>query len=244
MKQFILTLAVLGAFCAVSYAGPEQYSGKEMKQVAAPAPCPEWYGDKEWNVSVWGAYAFTATESNRTPIEATDDFNDFGSYDRFIGGDHAFGGGLDAKYFFHRYFGVGVEGFALAGRSTHAVLDHGSQSTTGDEYYEQNDHTVGAALATFTLRYPIGCSRFAPYVWGGGGGIFGGKNDHSVGPNLRGFTDRFVNETENRAMGQVGGGLEVRITRHIGITGDFSWNFVDGPNNNFGMARTGLNFAF
>jgi hypothetical protein len=25
---------------------------------------------------------------------------------------------------------------------------------------------------------------------------------------------------------------------------DFSWNFVDGPNNNFGMVRTGVNFAF
>ena len=43
---------------------------------------------------------------------------------------------------------------------------------------------------------------------------------------------------------QFGGGLEYRITRHIGITGDFSWNVVDGPHNNFGMVRSGLNFAF
>jgi hypothetical protein len=45
-------------------------------------------------------------------------------------------------------------------------------------------------------------------------------------------------------MGQFGGGLEVRITPHIGVTGDFSWNVVDGPHNNFGMVRSGLNFAF
>ena len=57
-------------------------------------------------------------------------------------------------------------------------------------------------------------------------------------------TDHYENQDESRAMGQFGGGLEVRITRHIGITGDFSWNVVDGPHNNFGMVRSGLNFAF
>jgi hypothetical protein len=45
-------------------------------------------------------------------------------------------------------------------------------------------------------------------------------------------------------MGQVGGGMEVRLTPHIGWVSDFSWNFVDGPHNNFGMVRTGVNFAF
>jgi hypothetical protein len=45
-------------------------------------------------------------------------------------------------------------------------------------------------------------------------------------------------------MGQVGGGLEVRFTPHIGWINDFSWNFVDGPKNNFGMVRSGVNFAF
>jgi hypothetical protein len=50
--------------------------------------------------------------------------------------------------------------------------------------------------------------------------------------------------SESRAIGQVGGGMEVRMTPHIGWVSDFSWNFVDGPNNNFGMVRTGVNFAF
>jgi hypothetical protein len=45
-------------------------------------------------------------------------------------------------------------------------------------------------------------------------------------------------------MGQVGGGFEVRLTPHIGWTTDFSWNIVSGPKNNFGMGRTGINFAF
>jgi hypothetical protein len=53
--------------------------------------------------------------------------------------------------------------------------------------------------------------------------------------------------TSNRqteGIGQFGGGLEVRFTRHIGWLNDFSWNVVNGPHNNFGMARSGLNFSF
>jgi hypothetical protein len=243
MKQFTLAFAVFCALCAVSFAGPEQYSGKEMKQVA-PVPCPEWYADSEWNVSIWGTYALTGTESSRSGIEDADDNNVFGSYDRFLGGDHAWGGGADVKYFFHRYFGVGIEGFALAARDTHAVFEQ-APDFADEEFYQVDHHTVGGVLGTFTLRYPFHCSRFSPYIWVGGGGVFGGHND-------AGFTvpfdevseSRVLNDTESRAVGQFGGGLEVRITRHIGIIGDFSWNVVDGTKNNFGMARTGLNFAF
>jgi opacity protein-like surface antigen len=240
MKKLTLTLAVLGAFCAISLAGPEQYSGKEMKQVA-PAPCPEWYSDNEWNISIWGAYAFSGTENGRTSIEESDDFSSYGTYDRFLAEDHAFGGGLDVKYFFHRYFGVGVEGMALYGHSRHGVFDH-APNNANEEFWKSEDHTSGAALGTFTLRYPFHCSRFSPYVWGGIGGYFGGNNDQPSGDGNNG---RFLdNKDESRFGGQVGGGLEVRITRHIGITGDFSWNILDGPHNDFGLVRTGLNFSF
>jgi hypothetical protein len=239
MKKSILTLIAIGALASVAYAGTESYSGKEMKQVApAPPPCPEWYADREVNVSLWGAYAFTGTESNRTNAEVTEDDAIFGSYDRFLGGDHAWGGGVDAKYFFCRYFGAGIEGFGLAGRGSHVT-------TTEEENASPHDHTVGAALGTLTLRYPIPCTRFAPYVWAGGGGIFGGSNDRPSVVLIGGVRHGEVtNESESRGMGQFGGGLEVRITPHIGWIADFSWNVIDGPNNNFGMARTGINFAF
>ena len=51
-------------------------------------------------------------------------------------------------------------------------------------------------------------------------------------------------DSESRAIGQFGGGVEFRMTPHIGWITDFSWNVVDGPENNFGMVRSGLNFAF
>ena len=37
----------------------------------------------------------------------------YGTFDKYLGGDHAWGGGIDLKYFFRRYFGIGVEGFVL-----------------------------------------------------------------------------------------------------------------------------------
>ena len=96
-------------------------------------------------------------------------------------------------------------------------------------------------LGTVTFRYPFHCSRFAPYAWAGGGGMFNGNNDRLF--NDHGL-HRIDNKDESRGAGQFGGGLEYRVTRHIGIIGDFSWNVLDGPHNNFGLVRSGVNFGF
>jgi hypothetical protein len=243
MKKFTLTFAILCALCALAYAGPEALpSGKEMKQVA-PAPCPEWYADREITVSLWGAYAFVGTDSNRATIEQADDLNIFGTYDRFLAADHAWGGGGDVKFFFHRYFGVGIEGFGLTGHSLHGVTEVDITSDR-DEFYEDNTHASGGVLGTLTLRYPIHCTRFSPYIWAGGGGMFGGRNDRPVVLGPPSDNSRFDNKDESRGMGQFGGGLEFRITPHIGLTGDFSWNVLDGPHNNFGLVRSGVTFSF
>src|SRR5258708_37021618 len=100
MKKVVLGLVGFGLFGSGGFAGGG-YSGKEMKQVAAPPPCPEWYADNEFNVGLWGTYIFTGTEWKN---------------DRYLESDHAWGGGIDAKYFFHRYFGVGVEGWMVDSR--------------------------------------------------------------------------------------------------------------------------------
>ena len=110
-----------------------------------------------------------------------------------------------------------------------------------------NNRTIGSVLGTFTLRFPIGCSRFAPYVWIGGGGIFGGGQDHEFlldSTQPFGIVNHEFPASTTKAVGQVGGGFEIRFTPHMGLLNDFSWNVVSGSNNNFGMARTGLNFAF
>src|SRR5262249_8079291 len=76
MKKLVTCLLGLGLIASAAFAGVG-YSGKEMKQVAAPPPCPEWYANNEFNVSLWGTYVFTGTEWIS---------------DRYIQADHALGG--------------------------------------------------------------------------------------------------------------------------------------------------------
>ena len=237
-----------------SYSRSGKDAGKEMKQVA-PEPCPEWYGDREWNVNLWGTYAFTNTEFAPNPslvdiVQSTSEGNPvLGTYDRYIGGDHAWGGGGDIKYFFCRYAGIGVEGFALEAHNPGFDISEDPTIPIFTRERINHDHTIGAVLGTFTLRYPIPCTRFAPYAWAGVGAIFGGgERDvlHTQGPpdafQVHAQTDHFGSET--KVLGQFGAGLEFRIARHFGWTNDLSFGVIDGPQNNFGMFRSGLNFAF
>jgi hypothetical protein len=227
MKKLAVTFCAIAALASAAYAGPE-YSGKETKQVAPP-PCPQWYADNEFNVNLWGTYLFTGTDS---------------ANDRYVEADHAWGGGIDLKYFFHRYFGIGIEGWAVDARRTFEDITSlgnvGLLRTTGHE-----NRAIGSVLGTLTLRYPIPCTRFAPYVFAGGGAIFGGGERTRVLVGNGGFfMGTQQTDSTTKAIGQFGGGIEIRITPHIGWLNDFSWNVVDGPENNFGIVRSGVTFAF
>jgi hypothetical protein len=201
-----------------------------MKQVEQP--CPEWYADNEWNLQLWGAYAFTSNRGSRDILDVFFDHeffenesneNDIGhlSNDRFLNKDDVWGGGADLKYFFHRYYGIGVEGYALAGADT-----------------------VYGVLGTFTLRFPMHCSRWSPYLFWGVGRAFNGTHDVVAEDD---FTETvFPRQVDSDSVwaGQAGGGFEFRFTRRIGWMADFSWNILEGGNNDFGMVRTGLTIAF
>src|ERR1700730_8232528 len=191
MKKLTLTFCALFALFVVAPAlyadGPEKYSGKE-KEVMQPAPpvC-DFYRAHEWDLSIWGAYAFAADTGRNDFNTARDQvgslINDPFSPDtdpftsdrstgftgepkiynprervnmgqisknELFGRDDTFGGGVDVKYFFSKYFGVGVEALGLAAKTNFA----------------------GGSLLTTTARFPFG--RFAPYVTGGMGFIDGG----------------------------------------------------------------------
>src|SRR4029453_18315074 len=197
----------------VSRTRTDKDADKEMKQVAAP--CPEWYGDNEWNVNLFGTYAFTNTEYNPNlwlvdVVQSTSEGNPvLGTYDHYIGGDHAWGGGGDVKYFFHRYFGIGIEGFALDASKNGFDIFEDPTIPIFTTNKINHDHTIGAVLGTLTLRCPIACTRFSPYAWVGVGAIFGGgERDvlHTQGPPdafaVHAQTDHFGSET--KVLGQFG----------------------------------------
>lgn len=233
MKKFALGFLVVLSLGLVVQAGTESYSGKdkEIKQVVPP-PCPEWYRDTEWNVSLWGTYVFTA--------------NDWES-DEYIESDHGWGGGIDAKYFFHRYFGIGIEAWGIDAQRQRF---EGLESIPGDgivAVFDHEDRLIGAVKGTLTLRFPLHCSRLAPYIFGGAGVIFGGgerdllvREANAQGANI----PATHTDGDPQFLGQVGAGFEVRLTPHVGWINDFSWNFVAHDNSDFGMVRSGINFAF
>jgi hypothetical protein len=199
MRKLNLSILAFAAITSAALAGTE-YSGKEMRQSAAVQPQDCYYGDNEWNVSLWGTYAFTGTSSHG--VGPSDVFFNTTLGDRYLETDHAFGGGGDVKYFWHKYFGFGVEGFVLDAKRTRFDLDFPTANNKGFIFDKNDDRrAVGSVLGTFTLRYPIGCSRFAPYVWAGGGSIFGGgQRDREVPVGLSGTTDH--SDGDGKAMGQ------------------------------------------
>jgi hypothetical protein len=252
---FCALFALLVVAPAIYADGPERYSGKE-KEVMQPAPpvC-DFYRAHEWDLGIWAAWAFAADDGqfdvpNDDPFVPDADpfvldvltgffaepaqFNpneriNIGqvSKNELFGRDDTWGGGVDIKYFWSRYFGVGIEGLGLAAKTNFA----------------------GGGLLTFTGRYPFG--RFAPYVTGGMGFIGGGatlykffneKHEYAtltdpLNPTTQ--VNAVVNEREFwtvdpvyneniRGLGQIGAGLEFRVTCHIGLMADFTWNFVFG----------------
>ena len=254
MKKLTLTFCALFALVVAApalYADGPEPSSKE-KEVMQPAPpvC-DFYRAHEWDLSIWGAYAFAADTGqfnvpNDDPFFPDEDVTNtsvlaiFGttisssttepanfnprervnigqvSKNQLFARDDAWGGGADVKYFWSRYFGVGLEGVGLAAKTNFA----------------------GGGLVTLTGRYPFG--RFAPYVTGGIGFIDGGAtlykffnekpvilngvvtNEHEF------WTVDPVANNHVRALGQIGAGLEFRVTCHIGLMADFTWNFVFG----------------
>src|SRR5229473_5910293 len=262
MKKLTLTFCALFALFVVApalYADGPEPSGKE-KEVMQPAPpvC-DFYRAHEWDLSIWGAYAFAADtgqnhfDTSRSTVAGPNgEFNlvsdpffpdidpftlDVGtgffgeqtldnprervnlgqvSKNELFARDDTFGGGFDVKYFWSRYFGAGIEGLGLAAKTNFA----------------------GGGLVTLTGRYPFG--RFAPYVTGGIGFIDGGATLFEFFNEKNTFVNGFVsNEHEffttdpvsnhhARALGQIGAGLEFRVTCHIGLMADFTWNFVFG----------------
>ncbi len=226
MKKLTLTLCLLAAGASAIYAGPSRSFARDVQQVQH-MQTSDFYRDHEMDVNVFGTYVFTGTEYRN---------------DRYLGTDHAFGGGLDVKYFFTRYLGVGVEGYVLDAQD----VNRGNSITGFTGFDDRQRRAVGAALGTITFRYPFPGTGFAPYAWLGGGAVFGGgrSTETIVDVNSGSSFRQDVSASNTELVGQFGGGIEYRFTPRIGITSDFSWNVVNGSRNNFGMARTGLNFAF
>jgi len=199
MKKLTLSLLAACAVASPAIAGTTVVT-KEYKPVVVPPSC---FADEELQLDLF--YSF----NDGRP--AHDQYYRDGS-----------GGGVAINYFFARYFGFSVEGNWWKGINK----DHGHRHHR-DHDHKHHGHRAAAhqVAAHFILRYPVECGNFcfAPYIFGGGGGIF---NGHKVG------------------FGDVGAGIEFRVSQHIGLFADWRWEFTGKGMNDVDTTRAGVRFVF
>ncbi|MES2707327.1 MAG: outer membrane beta-barrel protein [Verrucomicrobiota bacterium] len=199
---------VLIAMTALASAGETVSSSTYTQMTAPPPPSLSLYNAGEWQVDLFGNYAFA----------------DSGN-DRLID-DDAWGGGLGFNYFFTRNFGIGAEGSLF--------------KTGGD--------TLGTSAFNLVLRFPIGETGLAPYLYGGVGLTFNAddldSDDFRDARERAEDDDRPRNGDDVLFLGHAGAGIEYRFTQHVGIFTDARYTWCDQHDSDFGLARAGVRFAF
>ena len=172
--------------------------------------------------------------------------------------DDTMGGGLDVKYFWSRYFGAGLEGLGLAAKTNFA--GGGLATLTARYPFGRFAPYVWGGLgfigggATTYKFYNEQHQLLAPgtSLPGGAPGLFpGGISPYTglfvvPGHELEFWSTDPIANHHIRGLGQLGIGMEYRITCHIGLMADFSWNFVFGHDDHdqvFAITEQGTNFT-
>jgi opacity protein-like surface antigen len=98
--------SILSSTCAALLLGVSAFAGETVRTdyKHTETPAPPCFADREWQVDLFGAYAFSSSSQDN------------------LFGDHAWGGGLGVNYFFSRYVGLGLEGTLLDPRHGRDVM--------------------------------------------------------------------------------------------------------------------------
>ena len=176
------------------------------KGLVAPAPSPpaSYFRSNEFSVGVFGSYLDTYGENSQGI------------------GNRAWGGGLEASYFYFKYLGLSVDG-------------NGFNEIPGDNF-------GGTVTGNLILRLPLDDYlpnfHFAPYLFGGAGKFY----SEQVGlptstPGLKSYVGR------SGTFGDVGGGIEYRFNPNLEIFADARYNFASNSRNDFITTRVGVRYA-
>ena len=238
MKRLAIAIAALGSQAVVSFAGPPP-----SKEVVAPPPPPvSYFRRNEFDIGAFGTYV-TGTGRGGTRTSRTFANGDVVTLSS-SGSPDAWGGGMDFTYFFAwKYLGIRFQGAGVA-LSSQSVT--GSITGPNNSFRSRSNSTSGGAAAgiitgDLILRLPLDDFwpnvHLAPYIIGGGGGLFtdaGGATIHTRFPELnQAFNNASSNVENDRGLGHIGGGFEYRFTPHIGFFGEATYNWVSGGQHNF-----------
>jgi outer membrane immunogenic protein len=223
MKRLASTLAILSGVAALAYAGPEPFSGKEMKQVVPPPPaCPSWGG---FYIGGFGGYKFVNADidfdlsghwndRDVTTAEFLSHVEDVGSRDLNPSGAEA--GGLIGYNFQFNNWVVGVE---AAGAYLWSD-DSRNFDPIDDSRFFLHTSVETNYLFTFGPRLGYAVCRFLPYVTGG---LAVGNLDFSQ----RIFIPSFISQTGRIDTAEVGwvvgGGLQYAFTDHWSVRAQYQY---------------------
>lgn len=87
----------------------------------------------------------------------------------------------------------------------------------------QDSTVIHALSGSVIARFPIETARLGPYIYGGGGANFDG---------------------ERIGTGHLGGGLDFRMNRNVGVFSDGRYIFTGKDANDAATFRLGMRFAF
>ena len=236
MKKATLTLVISFAFGALVYAGSEQYSGKEMKQVApAPPECPNWTG---FYIGGFSGYKFGVIDPRLSLTGAWGDMSAVTSranHDLDTSGAEL-GGLIGYNYEWNKW----VLGMEAAG----GYLWLRNSTSTGTFDAPGGNYNIGNSFKTHYLltvgpRFGYAFCRWLPYVTGG---LAVGDLDFSqtfFSSDFFGQLRDSVNETH--AGWFVGGGLQYAITDHWSARvqyqyidlGDVGFKYTNAANTDY-----------
>lgn len=224
MRKVLSCLSIFCALNIVAFAGPEAFSGKEMKQVApAPPACPSWTG---FYVGAFGGYKFSVVDTDLDltggwvgnelvpPILAhLRDLDNSGA---------ELGGLIGYNYQFRNWvLGGEVDGGYLWARDFKSDTFPDVEST----YYTANSFKTHY-LITVGPRIGYAFCNWLPYITGG---LAVGDLDYSqrlVNVSLPESGEHFAelgSNSETNVGWMVGGGLEYALTNHWHLRAQYQY---------------------
>lgn len=252
MKRYALTIAILGAFCGLAYAGPEPLpSGKEVLQPAPIAPPPCFEG---WYVGVHGGALFKSDSDSNTIVAENAVTNPGNSMnvltfftpedDRRHSGDDVsgFGGAHIGRNYMWRGFVFGLEvdaNGAFSDNNVNAPTLHAGPVNHGIDVRANTELTW---FGTLRPRFGYAFGRFLPFITGG---LAVGGTEMNVHTNIhykfpgRDGEDIFVNthrdETETPVGWTAGGGIDFCLTEHFILNFTYLYMDLGYQNTNSGI---------
>lgn len=253
MKRLIaLAVLAIASQATATFAGEPMVSSKQV--IAPPPPPPvSFFRGNEFDLGVFATYV-TGTNGGGTRQTTFADGTTFTLSSS--GSPDGWGGGLDFTYFLPwKYAGFRLQGAGVDLTTSTVTLT----SSNGFRRSGSGSAAAGVLTGDFIMRLPLDdfwpTVHLAPYIFGGGGGVFTGAGGNTINTRFPGVNQRFDNASSNtnnnRGLANIGGGLEYRFTPNIGVFGEAGYNWVGGGQHSFNSSvkdfvqvNFGLRWAF